>query len=179
MTTKRILNYFGYITKEAHEEILSKEKKVLTDKIRSLESLFEIPTSMISNRDYLLQKPEAPWNQYWEECCADPYDAFHIRVISKDPTVLVNLISAIRDFDFKSVDETMKKLNWTWNNNTHSPTLKNMQSNVLELCHSAFVSFNSNGKENKVSSGGFDVSILEDKTIKIVFLKSDFHPDNY
>ena len=100
----KILNYFWYIKfeekkigKTEHEVFLS--EPILPQYDKSIET----------------------WNEYWNKQCADLYDIFYVRNISKDPKILINLISAISEFDFKKTEEYMSKVNWTWNDDEKYP----------------------------------------------------------
>ena len=66
----------------------------------------------------------------------------------------------------------MSKVNWTWNDDEKIPNQRQMQSNVLSLAFSAFKTFNDR-EESECSSGGFYVTIMPNKDIKITFKESD------
>lgn len=136
-------------------------------------------TSVISFEEY--QNPELNFNQnwksYWEYILEPLYEIEYWKLIkqfnSKD------LIDDIFDrFDFETVQRYMESVNWRWQDNEKTPTIKELKSAVLSLIGSIFES--ETYYEHNPSwceSGGFRVSVFNINNrpfkIKVEFKKQD------
>jgi len=110
------------------------------------------------------------WHTYWEIHMQPLYDIEYWKFIDK-MKIRDLLEDVLERFDFKGVESYMKVVNWTWQDQKKTPTIKNLKSCVIGLIGSICEHRNSNSVHNpsKSSTGGFEVSLyfINDTPIKI------------
>jgi len=116
------------------------------------------------------------WHNYWETYLEPLYEIEYWKLIDK-----VNIRDLLEDiierFDFETVENHMKSVNWTWQDRKTTPTIKNLKSCVLSLiggiCEKSTFTYN----PSTSSTGGFYVSLflINNKPYKI---KVEFKKQN-
>lgn len=86
-----------------------------------------------------------------------------------------NFEEALNRFDFATIYDVMRYMDWTWHGESRSPSVKEMIETVEELFKHAIESFNDS--EICTASGGFYVRIYKDGKVEIQFVVK--HSESY
>lgn len=158
--------------KNLKEELFNGIKLIseLNTKVNELNILVKelSPKEIVPDREFI--HGQENWDDYWNECYADKYNAKDIVTISKHPEILTDLIYKISIFDWNDIEKFMKETNWFWGDRKdRTPNVVEMQRCVVSLAASAIyraTDVNNSGCQ----SGGFLVETINGE-IKITFKK--------
>jgi len=131
---------------------------------------------VISFDEYCKKFLTNDWNNYWDDVLKPLYEIEYWKIINKNN--VKNLLEDIfEQFDFERVEKYMKSVNWTWNDRSSTPTIKELKSCVLNLVSEIVDKNKIIHNPSTISTGGFSVSLYFinniPSKIKIEFSKND------
>lgn len=169
-----IFKYFGFVPVQQLREL-----EIENESLKVKSKLFERPETKAQYHEFE-PDPDSKYTvfqQYWITYCEPDYNAWYLRKLSLHPELIKPFLLEFTIYDWKDTADFMKEVNWHWSSNKCSPSISDLQSNVLSLLHSCLddrwsgqrvVGFTD---DREVSSGGFTVSIRYDNGYKV---KIDF-----
>lgn len=111
----------------------------------------------VSHDEYMKLHPGAKWYNYWDDVMRPLYVIEYWKIIDK--LSLRDLVEDILSrFDFQTVEEYMRSMEWRWSDKPTSPTIQDMKSTILELITDG-IKYD-DGNENSpggMATGGFYV----------------------
>lgn len=175
MKTK-ILNWFGLTTLTTYREIEDRAKeyhKLISDLTLAISEYEAKPKPVVDYLDYNSNGyTKESFDKWYDIYCRNQYESFKIRQLSKHPHLLKAFMTEFGNFDWESIADYMKKVNWFWSDNKVSPTVSQLQGCVITL----ILEDNFDYIGNACSSGGFKVTLYYDEytnpVCKIEFDKS-------